>query len=84
MLIYLTFLPACSANAAESKEVKIKRALSPAPANIAAGAKVVDIDQKGNMRVLRNGFIQVSLNKIHAAKWRPELVSCEGIAKEGG
>lgn len=55
VFICLALLPACSANAAESKEVKIKPAFSAAPTNIAAIAKVVDMDQKGNMTVLRNG-----------------------------
>jgi hypothetical protein len=55
LLICLALLSASSTNAAESKEVKIKRALSSAPANVAAGAKVVDIDQKGNMTLLREG-----------------------------
>jgi len=55
VLICLAILAACCANAAESNEVKIKRALSSAPANVAAGAKVVDMDQNGNMTVLRDG-----------------------------
>jgi hypothetical protein len=41
--------------AAESKETKITRAASAAPANIAKGAKVVDLDDKGNEIVLREG-----------------------------
>ncbi len=40
---------------AETKDAKIQRALSAAPANIAAGAKVVDMDEKGRMTVLRDG-----------------------------
>jgi hypothetical protein len=32
---------------AESKGAKIKRALSAAPPNVARGAKVVDMDEKG-------------------------------------
>ncbi len=40
---------------AETKEAKIKRALSAAPENVARGAKVVDMDQKGTMTVLRDG-----------------------------
>jgi hypothetical protein len=43
------------ANAAESKEAKIKRALSAAPPEVAKAAKVVDVDDKGNMTVLREG-----------------------------
>lgn len=47
----------------ESKETKIARALSAAPATIAAHAKVVDMDAKGNMTELRagdNGFTCVA------------------------
>lgn len=40
---------------AESKEVKVARAVSAAPANIAKTAKVVDFDDKGNEIVLREG-----------------------------
>ena len=39
----------------ETKEAKIKRALSAAPASVAKAAKVVDMDEKGNMTVLREG-----------------------------
>ena len=39
----------------ETNETKIKRALSAAPANVASRAKVVDMDEKGNMTVLRDG-----------------------------
>jgi len=39
----------------ESKELKISRALSAAPASIAKGAKVVDRDTKGNEPTLREG-----------------------------
>ena len=41
--------------AGESKEAKIKRALSAGPANVAKDAKVVDMDEQGNMTVLRDG-----------------------------
>ncbi len=41
--------------AAESKEAKIKRALSAAPSNVARDARIVDMDQQGNMTVLRDG-----------------------------
>src|SRR5512142_357508 len=47
------------AAAEESKEAKIERALSAAPPNVGSGAKIVDMDEKGNMTVLRaggNGF----------------------------
>ncbi len=40
---------------AETKEGKIKRALSAAPASVAKSAKVVDVDANGNMVVLREG-----------------------------
>ena len=39
----------------ESKEAKIARALSAAPAEVAKSAKVVDLDEKGNEMVLREG-----------------------------
>jgi hypothetical protein len=39
----------------ESKELKISRALSAAPASIAKGAKVVDRDAEGNETTLREG-----------------------------
>ncbi len=54
----LTFLLCVSlahAQQSETKEAKIKRALSAAPANIAKDAKVVDIDEKGQLTVLREG-----------------------------
>ncbi len=41
--------------AGESKEDKIKRALSAAPPEIAKDAKVVDFDDRGKMIVLRDG-----------------------------
>jgi hypothetical protein len=41
--------------AAETKQDKIKRALSAAPPDIAKGAKVVDIDDQGKMTILREG-----------------------------
>lgn len=40
---------------AESKEVKVDRAVSAGPAHIAKAARVVDVDQKGNEIVLREG-----------------------------
>ena len=40
---------------AESKATKVARAISAAPANIARAAKVVDLDDKGNEIVLRDG-----------------------------
>lgn len=39
----------------ESKEARIARALSAAPAEVAKSAKVVDRDEKGNETVLREG-----------------------------
>ena len=44
-----------SAAAEESKEAKIKRAMSAGPASIAKDAKIVDMDAKGNMTTLREG-----------------------------
>jgi hypothetical protein len=41
--------------AAESKEAKIKRALSAGPSNVANRAKIADMDERGNMTVLRDG-----------------------------
>src|ERR1700687_2687228 len=48
-------LQGLQAQAADTKEAKIKRALAAAPADIAKAAKVVDMDDKGNMTVLREG-----------------------------
>ena len=39
----------------ETKDAKIKRALSAAPDTVAKNAMVVDMDEKGNMTVLREG-----------------------------
>ena len=44
-----------AATKAETKEVKIVRALSAAPANIANAAKVVDRDENGKGTILRDG-----------------------------
>src|SRR5271167_389624 len=44
-----------AATAEESKEAKIKRAMSAGPASIAKDAKIVDMDAKGNMTTLRDG-----------------------------
>ncbi len=54
MLVALPMLAAL-VFAAEPKEVKIKRALAAAPASVARGARIVDMDEKGNMTVLREG-----------------------------
>jgi hypothetical protein len=54
-LIIICLLLLSSYLAAESKEAKISRALASAPATVAAHAKVVDIDEKGNLTVLRDG-----------------------------
>ena len=40
---------------AEPKEVKIKRAMSAGPLSITKSAKIVDLDEKGAMTVLREG-----------------------------
>jgi hypothetical protein len=55
LVIMFVLLTASLVVATESKESKIERALSAAPANVARGAKVVDMDEKGNMTVLRDG-----------------------------
>jgi hypothetical protein len=60
LIIVSVTIAAAQPEKAESKEAKIARALSAAPANIAKAAKVVDKDEKGNESVLRegtNGFI---------------------------
>jgi hypothetical protein len=44
-----------SAFAQESKETKIKRAMSAGPPSIAKDSKIVDMDEKGNMTTLREG-----------------------------
>ncbi len=56
-VVLLCLLLTCAALAAnpETKEAKIKRALAAAPANVAKNAKVVDVDEKGRMTVLRDG-----------------------------
>jgi hypothetical protein len=60
LLVCLVFVSASLANAAEPKEAKIKRALSSAPAYVAQGARVVDMDEKGNMTVLREGHTGIT------------------------
>jgi len=55
LVILFVLLIANRVVAAESKEAKIRRALSAAPLNVARGAKVADMDEKGNMTVLRDG-----------------------------
>jgi hypothetical protein len=45
----------CRFASAESKEAKIKRALSAGPPNVADGAKIADMDEQGKMTVLRDG-----------------------------
>jgi len=59
VVLFVLLIANCVATAeskeAESKQTKIKRALSAAPPNVARGAKVADIDEKGNMTVLRDG-----------------------------
>jgi hypothetical protein len=53
LCMFLVF--AVVAATAETKEAKVKRALSAAPANLAAGARVADIDERGSLTVLREG-----------------------------
>jgi hypothetical protein len=78
VLICVALLTACSATAAESKEVKIKRALSAAPASISAGAKVVDMDEKGNMTVLRKGG-----NGFTCVPGHPGVVADDAMCMDG-
>ncbi len=40
---------------ADTKEIKIKRALSAAPTSVAKSAEVIDVDAKRNVKVLREG-----------------------------
>jgi hypothetical protein len=55
VLLSLFAAGASSSAGGETKEIKIKRALSAAPANVAVRARVVDMDEKGKMTVLRDG-----------------------------
>jgi hypothetical protein len=55
LVILFVLLIANRVVAAESKEAKIRRALSAAPPNVASSAKVADTVEKGNMTVLRDG-----------------------------
>ena len=48
-------LNSLAAHAGETNQAKIKRALSAAPPAVAEGAKIVDVDEKGKMTVLREG-----------------------------
>jgi hypothetical protein len=55
----ISLLAGLPAAAAESKQTEIDRAMSAAPARIAASAKIIDMDAKGKPVVLRpgtNGF----------------------------
>jgi len=52
--VFTIILMAALANA-ETKEGKIKRALSAAPPDVAKAAKVMDVDDQGKMVVLREG-----------------------------
>ena len=54
-LLALIMVQSLLANAGETAEAKIKRALSAAPPNIAKAAKVMDMDDQGKMTVLREG-----------------------------
>ena len=55
--LFLTVTATCAVASAaeESTATKIARALSAAPASVAAHATVADMDEKGNMKVLRKG-----------------------------
>jgi hypothetical protein len=54
-LAVIVLFSVAEAQKSETRETKIRRALSAAPANVAKSAKVVDMDAKGNMKVLRDG-----------------------------
>jgi len=54
-VLAVLLLQALLATAGETKEDKIKRALSAAPPEIAKDAKVADFDDQGKMIVLREG-----------------------------
>ncbi len=53
--IVLLCVSLAHAQESETKQAKINRALSTAPPNIAKAAKVVDMDDKGTLTVLRDG-----------------------------
>jgi hypothetical protein len=55
MLLLFFVAGALDSAGAETKETKIKRALSAAPSNVANRARVVDMDEKGKMTLLRDG-----------------------------
>ena len=55
LLTLACLLCASVAHSAETAQEKIKRALSAAPPAIAKDAKVMDMDEKGKMTVLRDG-----------------------------
>ncbi len=54
MLVTVLSLSAM-ALAGEPKDAKIKRALTAAPPSIANDARIADMDEHGNMTVLRDG-----------------------------
>ena len=68
VLLIANRIVAAEPKEAESKETKIKRALSAAPSNVAREAKVVDMDEKGNMTVLRVA-IMVSPALLATSEW---------------
>ena len=55
MLLFFVLVISNFVFAAEGRDAKIKRALAAAPASVTRDAKIVDIDVKGNMTVLRDG-----------------------------
>src|SRR5271166_182831 len=69
LLLIVSATPS-AANADESTATKIARALSAAPAAVAAHATVADMDDKGNMKVLRKG--------TNAYTWVPGHVGVVG------
>jgi hypothetical protein len=54
-LVSVLLLTCVLGSAQEAKEAKIKRALSAAPPSIVKTARIVDMDAKGNIAVLREG-----------------------------
>ncbi len=54
-LLVIVFLVIRTNAADATKEVKIKRAMSAGPLQITKDAKIVEMDEKGNMNILREG-----------------------------
>jgi hypothetical protein len=54
-ILFLLLVSTLASVAEESKNAKIKRAMSAGPAEVARDAKIVDMDEKGNLTTLREG-----------------------------